>query len=88
MQHPPPLPPAPIPGPVHDARSGSLDIAYKVSGDDPIDLVFVMGWVSHLEYFWKAGYAEFREWWASYLRMGASPAAAVGLTRMNAEIRV
>ena len=30
----------------------------------------------------------FREWWASYLRMGASPGAAVALTRMNAEIDV
>ena len=31
---------------------------------------------------------EFREWWAAYLRMGASPAAAVALTRMNAQIDV
>jgi pimeloyl-ACP methyl ester carboxylesterase len=31
---------------------------------------------------------EFRQWWASYLRMGASPGAAVALTRMNAEIDV
>src|SRR5205085_8969408 len=31
---------------------------------------------------------EFREWWATYLRMGASPGAAVALTRMNAEIDV
>jgi len=30
----------------------------------------------------------FREWWASYLRMGASPAAAVALTRMNAQIDI
>ena len=30
----------------------------------------------------------FSEWWASYLRMGASPGAAVALTRMNAEIDV
>ena len=30
----------------------------------------------------------FREWWATYLRMGASPAAAIALTRMNAEIDV
>src|SRR5262245_37083670 len=30
----------------------------------------------------------FREWWATYLRMGASPAAAVALTRMNAQIDV
>ncbi len=31
---------------------------------------------------------EFRQWWAAYLRMGASPAAAVALTRMNAEIDI
>ena len=30
----------------------------------------------------------FRDWWAAYLRMGASPAAAVALTQMNAEIDV
>ena len=29
----------------------------------------------------------FRDWWATYLRMGASPAAAVALTRMNAADR-
>jgi pimeloyl-ACP methyl ester carboxylesterase len=32
--------------------------------------------------------ALFRKWWASYLRMGASPGAAVALTRMNAAIDV
>jgi pimeloyl-ACP methyl ester carboxylesterase len=31
---------------------------------------------------------EFRSWWAEYLRMGASPGAAVALTTMNAEIDV
>jgi class 3 adenylate cyclase len=36
----------------------------------------------------KAADPAFREWWASYLRMGASPGAAVALTRMNAEIDV
>jgi pimeloyl-ACP methyl ester carboxylesterase len=30
----------------------------------------------------------FRDWWARYLRMGASPGAAVALTKMNAEIDV
>jgi pimeloyl-ACP methyl ester carboxylesterase/DNA-binding winged helix-turn-helix (wHTH) protein len=34
------------------ARSGDLNIAYQVIGDGPIDLVFVMGWVSHVELFW------------------------------------
>src|SRR4029079_15957996 len=31
---------------------------------------------------------QFREWWAPYLRMGASPGAALALTQMNAEIDV
>lgn len=35
------------------ARSGDVNIAYQVVGDAPLDLVFVMGWVSHLEYFWR-----------------------------------
>jgi class 3 adenylate cyclase len=36
----------------------------------------------------KANDPVFREWWAEYLRMGASPGAAVALTKMNAEIDV
>src|ERR1041385_535179 len=35
------------------ARSGDVNIAYQIIGDAPLDLVFVMGWVSHLEYFWR-----------------------------------
>jgi pimeloyl-ACP methyl ester carboxylesterase len=35
------------------ARSGSVNIAYQVVGSGPVDIVFVMGWVSHLEYFWN-----------------------------------
>jgi pimeloyl-ACP methyl ester carboxylesterase len=38
---------------VRYARSGNVNIAYQVVGTGPIDLVFVMGWVSHLEYFWN-----------------------------------
>ncbi|MEP6917962.1 MAG: alpha/beta fold hydrolase [Acidobacteriota bacterium] len=36
----------------HYARSGEVNIAYQVLGEGPIDLVFVMGWVSHLESSW------------------------------------
>jgi pimeloyl-ACP methyl ester carboxylesterase len=35
------------------ARSGEVNIAYQVVGSGPLDIVFVMGWVSHLEYFWN-----------------------------------
>ena len=36
----------------HYAHSGDVNIAYQVIGSGPIDLVFVMGWVSHLDCFW------------------------------------
>ena len=35
-----------------------------------------------------AGDPHFRQWWATYLRMGASPGAAVALTRMNSEVDI
>ncbi|MBA2449665.1 MAG: adenylate/guanylate cyclase domain-containing protein [Chloroflexi bacterium] len=35
------------------ARSGDLHIAYQVTGDGPLDLVFVPGFASHLEYEWE-----------------------------------
>jgi pimeloyl-ACP methyl ester carboxylesterase len=48
--------------PVHYARSGEINIAYQALGDGPIDLVFVMGWVSHLEYYWREpSFARFLE---------------------------
>jgi len=35
------------------AKSGDLNIAYQVSGDGPFDLVFVPGYVTHLELHWE-----------------------------------
>src|SRR2546421_1569541 len=35
------------------ARSGSINIAYQVVGDGPLDLVFVPGWISNLAYMWE-----------------------------------
>ncbi|MFN8637581.1 MAG: adenylate/guanylate cyclase domain-containing protein [Chloroflexota bacterium] len=35
------------------ARSGDVHIAYQVTGDGPIDLIWITGWVSHLEHFWE-----------------------------------
>ena len=37
---------------VHYTRSGSLNIAYQVTGDGPRDLVLVPGFVSHLDLDW------------------------------------
>jgi hypothetical protein len=35
------------------ARSGDVHLAYQVVGQGPIDLVFVHGWVSNVEYGWE-----------------------------------
>ena len=52
------------------ARSGDVNIAYQVIGDAPLDLVFVMGWVSHLEYFWREpNFARFLRRLASFARL-------------------
>ena len=54
----------------HYARSGDVSIAYQVLGDGPIDLVFVMGWVSHLDYFWREpSFARFLTRLASFSRL-------------------
>ncbi len=34
------------------ARSGEVNIAYQVAGEGPIDLVYVMGWVTNIDLFW------------------------------------
>jgi pimeloyl-ACP methyl ester carboxylesterase/DNA-binding winged helix-turn-helix (wHTH) protein len=45
------LPPAQIE--TRYVQNGDVNIAYQVIGEGDLDIVFVMGWVSHLEYFWK-----------------------------------
>ncbi|HWP62914.1 MAG TPA: alpha/beta fold hydrolase [Candidatus Binatia bacterium] len=35
------------------AQSSGVNIAYQVIGDGPLDLVFVPGWVSNIEYLWE-----------------------------------
>jgi pimeloyl-ACP methyl ester carboxylesterase/DNA-binding winged helix-turn-helix (wHTH) protein len=52
------------------ARSGEVNIAYQVVGDAPLDLVFAMGWVSHMEYFWREpSFAKFLMRLASFSRL-------------------
>ncbi len=52
------------------ARSGSVSIAYQVVGNGRADLVFVPGWVSHVEYAWEEPtLAPFLERLASFSRL-------------------
>jgi pimeloyl-ACP methyl ester carboxylesterase/DNA-binding winged helix-turn-helix (wHTH) protein len=72
---------------VRYARSGSVNIAYQVVGDGPLDLVFVMGWVSHLEYFWREpSFARFLTRLASFARLILLDKRGTGLSDPVAEL--
>ncbi len=76
QQQPPGLAPE-----VRYARSGDVNIAYQIVGDAPIDLVFVMGWVSHLEYFWtEPHFARFLTRLASFSRLIVFDKRGTGLS--------
>ena len=36
-----------------DARSGDVEIAFQTVGEGPIDLVWVAGFVTHLDVLWE-----------------------------------
>ncbi len=58
------------PPPTKYAKSGDVSIAYQVVGEGPLDLVYVMGWVSHLVYFWEEpSFARFLTRLASFSRL-------------------
>jgi pimeloyl-ACP methyl ester carboxylesterase len=69
------------------AQSGNVNIAYQVVGDGPIDLVFVMGWVSHLDYFWaEPSFARFLRRLASFSRLILFDKRGTGLSDRVGEL--
>jgi pimeloyl-ACP methyl ester carboxylesterase len=43
-----------VPAPdVRYARNGAVNIAYQVVGDGPVDLLYIPGWISHLDLYWE-----------------------------------
>jgi pimeloyl-ACP methyl ester carboxylesterase len=63
------------------ARSGDVHVAYQVVGDGPLDLIFVMGWVSHLDYFWaEPRFARFLRRLASFSRLIVFDKRGTGLS--------
>jgi predicted ATPase/pimeloyl-ACP methyl ester carboxylesterase/DNA-binding CsgD family transcriptional regulator len=78
----PPRPPASAaPLETRYARSGGVNIAYQVLGQGPIDLVFVMGWVTHLDYFWQEPrFARFLRRLASFSRLIVFDKRGTGLS--------
>jgi class 3 adenylate cyclase len=52
------------------AKSGDVHIAYQVTGEGPLDLVWVPGFVSHLEHHWEEpAFARFTERLSSFSRL-------------------
>jgi pimeloyl-ACP methyl ester carboxylesterase len=52
------------------AKSGNVHIAYQVAGHGPVDLVFVHGWISHIEHLWEEpSVARFLDRLASFSRL-------------------
>jgi pimeloyl-ACP methyl ester carboxylesterase len=52
------------------AKSGEVNIAYQAFGDGPVDLVFVPGFISHIELAWEEPYlARFLRRLAAFTRV-------------------
>ena len=63
------------------ARSGNLHIAYQVVGSGPLDLVYVPGWVSHVELAWaEPTLAQFLTRLASFSRLITFDKRGTGLS--------
>lgn len=69
------------------ARSGDVHIAYQVVGEGPLDLVFVMGWVSSIDFFWaEPRVARFLKRLASFSRLILFDKRGTGLSDRVAEL--
>ncbi|MDG4885042.1 alpha/beta fold hydrolase [Mesorhizobium sp. WSM4884] len=44
----------PMRPPTHYVKSAGINIAYQVTGDGPIDMIYVPGWVSNLDLAWQS----------------------------------
>jgi pimeloyl-ACP methyl ester carboxylesterase len=52
------------------AKSGDVNVAYQVLGEGPLDLVYVWGWLSHLDFQWtEPTVASFLRRLASFYRL-------------------
>ena len=69
------------------AKSGDTNIAFQVIGDGPIDIVYVPGWVSHLEYGWESPIvASFYHRLASFSRLILFDKRGTGLSDQTSDL--
>ena len=63
------------------AKSGDVHIAYQVVGEGPIDLVFLPGWITHIELDWDdPRHSRFLRHLASFSRLIVFDKRGVGLS--------
>ena len=71
----------------HYAKSGDVNIAYQVTGKGPIDLVFVPGFVSHVEASWQSTTrAKFFNRLASFSRLILFDKRGTGLSDRSSQL--
>jgi class 3 adenylate cyclase/alpha-beta hydrolase superfamily lysophospholipase len=76
-----------VPPPVQYAKSGELFIAYQVSGDGPVDLIWAPGATSHIELAWENPYiARFIERMSSFCRLIRFDKRGTGLSDRPATV--
>ena len=71
------------------AKSGDVSIAYQVIGSGSIDLIYVMGWVSNIEYFWQdPAMSRFMERLSSFTRLLLFDKRGTGLSDKVANLPI
>lgn len=68
------------------AKSGDIHIAYQTVGEGSLDLVFVMGWISHLDHLWEGPSARFLARLASFSRLILFDKRGTGLSDRVTEL--
>jgi len=71
----------------HYAKSGDVHIAYQIIGEGPLDLVFVPGFVSHVEASWRSEKkAKFFNQLASFSRLILFDKRGTGLSDRSSQL--
>ena len=78
-----------IPQTRYAVTADGVHIAYQVVGDGPVDILFVLGWVTHIEKMWtEPRFARFFTRLASFARVMVFDKRGVGLSDRVSEDRL
>ena len=73
--------------PIRYARNGDVYLAYTVTGDGPRELLFVPGWMSHLDLMWEwPTYRRFLDRLQSFCRLIVMDRRGAGLSDRTVEL--